>query len=96
MPDLKAYLNIVNLLIDTEKELGLETVTESDRTIFILLWQLSNSGKKAVTATYEELAEQHGLSASRTQFYKTITKAKRLGLIEQVGSARSATYQWAG
>jgi len=46
VPDLKAYLNIVNLLIDTEKELGLETVTESDRTIFILLWQLSNLGKK--------------------------------------------------
>ena len=96
MPDLKAYLNIVNLLIDTEKQLGLEAVTESDRVIFILLWQLSNSGKKTVTATYEELAEQHGLSASRAQFYKTITKAKKLGLIEQVGSARSATYQWLG
>ena len=96
MPDLKAYLNIVNLLIDTEKELGLETVTESDRTIFILLWQLSNSGKKTVTATYEQLAEQHGLSASRAQFYKTITKAKTLGLIEQIGSPRSATYKWVG
>ena len=96
MPDLKAYLNIVNLLIDTEKELGLQAVTESDRTIFILLWQLSNSGKKTATATYEELAEQHGLSAYRAQFYKTITKAKKLGLIEQVGSARSATYQWVG
>ncbi len=96
MPDLKAYLNIVNLLIDTEKELGLQAVTESDRTIFILLWQLSNSGKKTVTATYEDLAEQHGLSTSRAQFYKTIIKAKKLGLIEQVGSSRSATYQWVG
>jgi len=96
VPNLKAYLNIVNLLIDTEKQLGLEAVTESDRVIFILLWQLSNSGMKTVTATYEELAEQHGLSASRAQFYKTITKAKKLGLIEQVGSARSATYQWVG
>ena len=96
MPDLKAYLNIVNLLIDTEKELGLKTVTESDRVIFILFWQLSNSGKKTVTATFEELAEQHCLCASRAQFYKTITKAKKLGLIEQMGSPRSATYKWVG
>ena len=96
MPDLKAYLNIVNLLIDTEKQLGLEAVTESDRVLFILLWKLSNSGKKTVTATYEELAEQHGLSASRAQFYKIITKAKKLRMIEQVGSPRSATYQWVG
>ena len=30
MANLKSYLNIVNLMFETEKAMGLESVTESD------------------------------------------------------------------
>jgi len=94
MANLKSYLNIVNLMFETEKAMGLESVTESDRAVLVLLWNKSQQGRKDFTVTYEDLFENGELVVSRAQFYKTMSKAKKLKLIERIGSPRSATYQW--
>ena len=96
MANLKSYLNIVNLMFETEKAMGLESVTESDRAVLVLLWNKSQQGRKDFTVTYEDLFENGELDVSRAQFYKTMSKAKKLKLIERIGSPRSATYQWVG
>ena len=82
---LKSYY-IVNLMYETEKAMGLESVTESDR---------AEARSKSFTVTYEDLFENGELDVSRAQFYKTMCKAKELKL-ERIGSPRSATYQWIG
>jgi hypothetical protein len=92
--DLKSYLNIVNLLQVAESDLGLDSMTESDRSILLLLWNMSNSGKKPVKATYEAICDEGGVAFSRAQFYKTLRKASELGMIERIGSPRSASYEW--
>ena len=76
--------------------MGLESVTESDRAVLVLLWNKSQQGRKDFTVTYEDLFENGELVVSRAQFYKTMSKAKELKLIERIGSPRSATYQWVG
>jgi hypothetical protein len=96
MANLKSYLNIVNLMFETEKAMGLESVTESDRAVLLLLWDKSKQGRKDFTVTYEDLFENGELDVSRAQFYKTMSKAKKLKLIERIGSPRSATYHWIG
>ena len=96
MANLKSYLNIVNLMFETEKAMGLESVTESDRAVLLLLWDKSKQGRKDFTVTYEDLFENGELDVSRAQFYKTMSKAKELKLIERIGSPRSATYHWIG
>jgi hypothetical protein len=96
MANLKSYLNIVNLMFETEKAMGLESVTESDRAVLLLLWDKSKQGRKDFTVIYEDLFENGELDVSRAQFYKTMSKAKKLKLIERIGSPRSATYQWTG
>ena len=96
MANLKSYLNIVNLMFETEKAMGLESVTESDRAVLLLLWDKSKQGRKDFTVTYEDLFENGELDVSRAQFYKTMSKAKKLKLIERISSPRSATYQWIG
>jgi len=94
MANLKSYLNIVNLMFETEKAMGLESVTESDRAVLLLLWDKSKQGRKDFTVTYEDLFDNGEIVVSRAQFYKTMSKAKELKLIERIGSPRSATYQW--
>jgi hypothetical protein len=96
MANLKSYMNIVNLMFETEKAMGLESVTESDRAVLLLLWDKSKQGRKDFTVTYEDLFENGELDVSRAQFYKTMSKAKKLKLIERIGSPRSATYHWIG
>jgi len=96
MANIKSYLNIVNLMFETEKAMGLESVTESDRAVLLLLWDKSKQGRKDFTVTYEDLFENGELDVSRAQFYKTMCKAKELKLIERIGSPRSGTYQWIG
>ena len=94
MIDLKSYFNIVNLLLHAEKNMGLETITESDRALLLAMWQKSDNGKRDLSVTYEDLIDQEQTSISRAQFYKTLTKAKELKIIEHIGSPRSATYRW--
>jgi len=94
MIDLKSYFNIVNLLLHAEKNMGLETITESDRELLLMMWQKSNNGKSELSITYDELVDQEQTHISRAQFYKTLAKAHELKIIERTGSPRSATYRW--
>ena len=94
MANLKSYLNIVNLMFETEKAMGLESVTESDRVVLLLLWDKSKQGRKDFTVTYEDLFENGELDVSRAQFYQTIRKAIEMKLIYRVGSSRAGRYKF--
>ncbi len=91
---MSTYTKLVRLLWDTTKELNLQSLTESDRMIYMLL--VESSKKRLTKVTYDELNEligEEGLVISRAQFYKSLRGLEFLGLITRIGSPRSATYQ---
>jgi len=98
MQSLKFYLGLVRLLHDAETELGLSELTESDRAIYLALWELSDKASKRITLNYDSFIREQGATAdcSRAQFYKTLKRLETLKLIERLGSPRSATYQLLG
>ena len=94
MSDLKSYFNVVNLLLHAEKNMGLDSMTESDREILLSMWNKSNNGKSDLKITYEDLPNEDQINVSRAQFYKTLRKATDLQILERIGTPRSATYRW--
>ena len=72
---MSTYAKLVRLLWDATKELNLQSLTESDRMIYMLLVETSKKGLTKVT--YDELNElisEEGLVISRAQLIKTRKK----------------------
>lgn len=91
---MSTYAKLIRLLWDATKELKLQSLTESDRMIYMLLVETSKKGLAKVT--YDELNElisEEGLVISRAQFYKSLRALESLELISRSGTPRSATYQ---
>ena len=68
---MSTYAKLVRLLWDSTKELNLQSLTESDRMIYMLLVETSKKGLTKVT--YDELNElisEEGLVISRARFIK--------------------------
>ena len=99
MTNLKFFLGLVRMLADASDELGLTGLTESDRTIYMLLWEAADKSSRQLEVRYEEFVEAvsgPNVKFSRAQFYKTLKKLEDLKLIERVGSPRSARYHLLG
>jgi len=87
------------MLADASDVLGLTGLTESDRTIYMLLWEAADKSSRQLEARYEEFVDVvsgPNVKFSRAQFYKTLKKLEDLKLIERVGSPRSAHYHLLG
>jgi Fe2+ or Zn2+ uptake regulation protein len=81
---MSTYAKLVRLLWDSTKELNLQSLTESDRMIYMLLVETSKKGLTKVT--YDELNElisEEGLVISRAQFYKSLRALESLELISR-------------
>ena len=99
MTNLKFFLGLVRMLADASDELGLTGLTETDRTIYMLLWEAADKSSRQLEVRYEEFVDAvsgPGVKFSRAQFYKTLKKLEELKLIERVGSPRSARYHLLG
>ena len=91
---MSTYAKLVRLLWDATKDLKLQSLTESDRMVYMLLVETSKKGLLKIT--YEELNElinEEELVISRAQFYKSLRALESLDLISRSGTPRSATYQ---
>jgi len=87
------------MLADASEELGLTDLTESDRTIYMLLWESVDKSSNQLEVRYEDFVDEvsdPNIKFSRAQFYKTLKKLEDLKLIERVGSPRSARYHMLG
>ena len=95
MPNLRFYVGLIRMLTDSSEQLELQSMTESDRLIYMILWELVDPSSMVVEATYDQIhkkAKQLNQDFSRPQFFKTMRILIQLGLISKVGPARSAQY----
>jgi DNA-binding IscR family transcriptional regulator len=97
MTVLKFYLKLLSLLDSASKELGLDSLTESDRAVLRVLWEMAQKQGGEIELTYSDFlalqAESDNLS--RAQYYKSLAALERHGLIKKVGGARSGRYAFA-
>jgi len=96
MKSVRFYVSLVRMLCEASSEMGLDHLTESDRVIYMLLWELVDQNDMTVDASYDRLlakADALGLTFSKPQFYKTMKILTNSGLIKHIGSQRSGRYQ---
>lgn len=95
MPNLKFYLSLIRQMDSAANELGLGSLTDSDRIVLIALWDVVD--QKTFNATlsherFEELTKKQEIEVSRSQFFKSLKKLEGIGLIQRVAGQRSSTY----
>jgi len=87
------FSKLTRLLWDATKELHLQSLTESDRLIYMLLVESSVDGEVEMPFNkFLFLCESEGINISKAQFYKSLRGLERLGLIARTSSARSSRY----
>ena len=96
MQNVRFFVSLVRMLCESSSALGLDHLTESDRLIYMLLWEMADQRDMTVDAAFEqalERAQALGLKFSKPQFFKTLKILTAAGLIEHIGSARSGRYR---
>ena len=87
------FSKLTRLLWDATKELHLQSLTESDRLIYMLLVESSVDGEVEMSFNkFLFLCESEGINISKAQFYKSLRGLERLGLIARTSSPRSFRY----
>ena len=96
MSTLKFYLGLIKLIDSTSRELGLDSLTESDRQVLNMLWEVADQNTARSSLSYETFAEmidRKGIVVSRSQFFKSLKKLEDVALIKRIDGPRSSTYQ---
>ena len=96
MTKLRFFLGLVRQLESASIELGLGSLTDSDRIVLIALWDVVDKKTYQSNLGYDrfaEMTEKQEIVVSRSQFFKSINKLEDLKLITRVGGSRSGTYQ---
>jgi DNA-binding MarR family transcriptional regulator len=96
MSTLKFYLGLIKLIDSTSKELGLDSLTDSDRQVLNMLWEVADQNSAKASLSYEvflDSAIAKGIKVSRSQFFKSLKKLEDVELIKRVEGPRSSTYQ---
>lgn len=89
-------MNLLNMTNQAAEELNLADLTNSDKELLLLIWQMSSHGKEDVIATYDEVISVSGKKddfMSKSQFYKSINALLRNDILLKIGSERSKTYR---
>jgi len=96
---LTLYANLLRLLLDSEEELGISGLTESDRQVLLSVVEISKSSRDSncvFKLKYESVISSFtdkGIDRiSKTQFFRSIKKLESLQLIRKVGGERSSNY----
>lgn len=96
MSTLKFYLGLIKLIDSTSRELGLDSLTDSDRQVLNMLWEVADQNTAKAALSYEsfvETAQLRDINVSRSQFFKSLKKLEDVQLIKRVEGPRSSTYQ---
>lgn len=95
MSRLKFFLGLIRQLDSIAHELGLGSLTDSDRIVLIALWDCADKTSSEVSLGFEHFAEitkKQEILVSRSQFFKSLKKLEAAGLITRIGGVRSQTY----
>lgn len=96
MSTLKFYLGLIKLIDSTSRELGLDALTDSDRQVLNMLWEVADQNTARASLSYEsflETALARDIKVSRSQFFKSLKKLEDVQLIERIEGPRSSTYK---
>lgn len=96
MTKLKFFLSLIRQMDSAANELGLGSLTDSDRIVLIALWDVADKNTSQAALGFDQFAEitkQQEIVVSRSQFFKSLKKLEDVQLIKRIEGARSATYQ---
>lgn len=99
MSNLSLFLGLLKMANHAAEDIGLSSLTNSDREVLLMLWKLSQEGEQVFKASYEDLFEEataSGDAISKSQFYKSIKSLEKINLLSRVGGPRSQTYRLEG
>ena len=93
---LSFYLGLIRQMDSAAQELGLGSLTDSDRIVLIILWDVADKNASQATLSFElfsELTKKQEIVVSRSQFFKSLKKLEEVGLITRIDGPRSGTYK---
>lgn len=96
MGQLAFYLQLIRQMDSAANELGLGSLTDSDRIVLIALWDVVDQKTFHASLShdrFEELTKKQEIEVSRSQFFKSLKKLEDIGLIQRVDGQRSSTYR---
>ena len=96
MAKLNFYLGLIRQLDSVAHELGLGSLTDSDRIVLIMLWEVADKNTAQATLSFElfaEMTKKQEIIVSRSQYFKSLKKLDDVGLITRIEGPRSGTYQ---
>ncbi|NRP09705.1 MULTISPECIES: hypothetical protein [unclassified Marinobacterium] len=96
MGKLNFFLQLIRQMDSAANDLGLGSLTDSDRIVLVKLWDALDQKSSQATLShekFEELTRKQEIEVSRSQFFKSLKKLEDIGLIKRIGGPRSATYQ---
>ena len=91
------YLNLLNRVDESARQLGLSGLSESDRAVAIIIWNhrdKSNHHCHMGFDEFEHLAAQRQVSISRAQYFKSLKQLEMHNVIRRVNGERSAHYRF--
>ena len=96
MSTLKFFLSLIRLIDSTTNDLGLGSLTDSDRVVLLALWNEVDEKTSHSSLSFDLFAQrtkEQDTVVSRSQFFKSLKKLEDLELIKRVDGVRSATYK---
>ena len=95
MVNIKTFIAVLKLTEETAGQLGLESLTPTDRYILTAIWDKHESQKDSFVLQFDGFArdcENDGMLISKAQFYKSIRRFLSMGIILKLGGERSCSY----
>ena len=95
MVSLKTFVGILKLTEETAQNLGLQSLTPTDRFILTAMWEKYEKHENGFPLVFDDFAKdcsQRGISVSKAQLYKSIKTLISKGIIEKLGGQRSGLY----
>ena len=94
---LEQYLNLLNRIDESARQLGLPGLSESDRAVAVVIWSHRDRQNNHCHMSFDEfsqLAEQRELHISRAQYFKSLKQLETHNVIRRVNGERSAHYRF--
>lgn len=86
--NLKMYLALLEIANNAADELNISYLTNADKEVLLHIWNTTNHGYFTYHASFDEI-----LKMSKSQYHKSIKRLTTAGLLDKIGTERSATYQ---
>ena len=95
MVNLKTFVGILKLTEETAQNLGLQSLTPTDRFILTAMWEKYEKHGNGFSLVFDDFAKdcsKKGTRISKAQLYKSIKRLISIGIIEKLGGQRSGLY----